>query len=62
MGRFCNKHVIERTDDELIDRKNQLIGLTHSGPGQRAELVRIELELMKRDVDQPREREPYIIA
>lgn len=61
MGRFCFTHVGERTDEELITRKNAIIGLNHSGPGLRAELVRIELELMKRGADAPRELQPYLV-
>lgn len=48
MGKFCHKHVKERTVEELRTRKNQLIGLVNTGPGQRAELVRIDLELDRR--------------
>lgn len=50
MGRFCSKHVGERTDDELRERYAQICGGRNSGPGLRAEMVRIDLEADRRGI------------
>lgn len=50
MGKFCSKHVGDRTDDELRQRYRQICGGVNSGPGLRAELVRIDLEATRRGI------------
>jgi hypothetical protein len=51
MTAFCNKHIGLRSIPELIARKNKINGGVHSGPGLRAELVRIDMELDRRAVE-----------
>lgn len=47
MTRFCNTHIIDRTEEELVERLNELKSRPYLGPGLKKELVRIEERLIE---------------